>query len=124
MKMYERMIRYKAVFLQDGQKEVVEYKEKGIYEDGDKKHISFDAQGKKIDITYDEKRVTLKNGDSMLRMHRDKEIWNEYLLPYGSVQLKTKVLMYSASHDAVKLKYELYDFKGLLMSVYILITMI
>ena len=124
MKMYERMIRYKAVFLQDGQKEVVEYKEKGMYEDGDKKHISFDTQGKKIDITYDEKRITLKQGNSLLRMHRDKEIWNDYLLPYGSVRLKTKVLMYSTSHDAFKLKYELYDFKGLLMSVYILITMI
>lgn len=122
--MYERMIRYKAVFLQDNRKETVEYKEKGMYKDGEKKCISFTTQGNKIEITYDEKRITLKQGDSILKMHRDKEIWNEYLLPYGSVQLKTKVLMYSASHDALKLKYELYDFNGLLMSVYILITMI
>ena len=124
MKMYERMIRYKAIFMQGDQKETVEYKEKGVFFNGERKKISFRAQEKTIEISYDEKRISLKHGDSLLKMHRDKEVWNEYLLPYGSVRLKTRVLMYEASHEALKLKYELSDDRGVLSTAYVLITMV
>ena len=122
--MSERLIHYKAIFVQDGQKDVVEYKEKGTYEIGDKHCISFVHDGIKIKITYDDIHVELKQGSSVLLLNRDHDVWNDYQLMYGTVTLRVKVCHLEVMDDSLKLKYELYDLNGLISSVYIIVTMI
>ncbi len=60
----------------------------------------------------------------MLKFDFDKEVWNQYQLPYGLVPLKTKLLKFEANEDRIKMKYDLYDQNGLISTAYILITMI
>ena len=115
---------YKTIFKQDGDIETVEYKAKGVLHVGQKKQLSFAIPEHVIDIIYDDQHITLKHDQSLLKLHKDKEIWSEYQLPYGSVLLKTKVLLFKATDEQLKLKYELHDQNGLISTAYILITMI
>lgn len=115
---------YKTIFKQDEQTETVEYKAKGVLHIANNHHLSFAIPDHVIDINYNEKEVILKHDQSILKLHKDKEVWNEYQLPYGCVALKTKVLMLKTSEEQLKLKYELYDQSGLISTAYILITML
>ena len=65
----------------------------------------------------------LQHGNSLLKFHKEKPLWNQYQLPYGSVALKTKLLKFQNNQDSMKMKYELYDQHGLISTVYIMITM-
>ncbi|KXU47446.1 MAG: DUF1934 family protein [Coprobacillus cateniformis] len=123
--MYQtKNIHYKAIFKQDGQSETIEYKAKGILHNGEKTLVSFETEAGKIDMSYDENGVSLSHGDSLLYFDFHKDHWNQYKLPYGSVPLKTRLLKFEANEERIKMKYELHDQRGLISTVYILMTMI
>ena len=123
--MYQtKNIHYKSIFKQDGQSETIEYKSKGILHVGQKTQLSFDTKEGTIEITYGKEGIILKHGISMLKFDFDKEVWNQYQLPYGLVPLKTKLLKFEANEDRIKMKYDLYVQNGLISTAYILITMI
>ncbi len=123
--MYQtKNVYYKTIFKQDGQTETVEYKAQGVLCHGEKTQLSFDTQEGTINIIYDEKGVTLNHGQSTLNFDHHKDIWNQYQLPYGSVALKTRLLLFEANEDRIKMKYELHDQQGLISTAYILITLI
>lgn len=124
-KMYQnKKIHYKAIFKQDGDTESVEYKANGVLHHGEKTCLSFQTPENTIDISYGNQEICLKNGHSLLNLHLNKEIWNQYQLPYGSVMLRTKVLLFETNDERIKLKYELYDQQSLISTVYIFITMV
>lgn len=121
--MYQnKLIQYKAIFKQDGETETVQYKAKGIYKTGEKTILRFDIPENTIDISYKGHKICLKYGQSILNLDLQKDIWNQYQLPYGSVLLKTKVERFEANGQRIKLKYHLYDQQSLISTVYILIT--
>lgn len=123
--MYQtKHIHYKTIFKQDGQSETIEYKAKGVLHIGEISQLSFNTPEGTIDIRYGEKGISLMHGVSRLNFEYDKEVWNQYQLPYGSVTLKTKLLKFEANEKHIKMKYELYDQGGLISTAYILITMI
>lgn len=122
--MYQtKRIHYKSIFKQDGHNDTIEYKTNGIVCIDEDTHIQFQDKDVNIYIKYGEFGVMLKNGDSCLYFDYEKEKWNEYKLPYGSVSLKTKLLSFEANEDRIKMKYELYDTSALISTVYILITL-
>lgn len=123
--MYERkQIHYKSIFKQDGQSETIEYRAKGILHMGEKTQLSFDTRDGTININYGENEVVLNHGQSKLRFEYNQEVWNQYQLPYGAVSLKTKLLSFDANEERIKMKYELYDYSGLISTVYILIKIL
>jgi uncharacterized beta-barrel protein YwiB (DUF1934 family) len=119
-----KSIHYKAIFKQDNQIDTIEYKAVGTYHDGEKRRLSFQSEGHTIDIVYDEQRITLKHDQSTLLLNKDKVVWSDYQLPYGQVQLCTKVKKFDVHHHHFQLKYELYDHQSLISTVYIYITML
>ena len=122
--MYQKKnIRYKSIFKQDGQSETIEYKGTGVLCHGETSHLNFEADGMTIDIGYNERGVTLKHGRSVLKFSFEKEVWNEYQLPYGQAILKTKLLKFVVHDEHIQMKYELYDQTGLISTVYIYISM-
>lgn len=123
--MYQtKQIHYKAIFKSYGQSETVEYKAKGILHKDKQTHLTFDTENETIHIIYDENRIELKHGNSSLCFQFDKETWNQYQLPYGSVRLKTKLLKFEADDECLKMKYELYDQESLISTVYVYVTML
>lgn len=123
--MYQtKHVHYKIIFKQDGKSETIEYKSDGIIDYNHKTHLSFETQDGTIDLSFDENEIILKHGESLLRFLYDKELWNEYKLPYGSVSLKTKLISFTASEKHIKMKYELYDQNGLISTAYVFITLI
>lgn len=123
--MYQtKQIHYKAIFKTKDQSETVEYKAKGLLVSGQQNELSFQANQETIQIIYDEKGVLLKHGDSCLRFEFQKDVWNDYQLPYGQAYLKTRLLKFEANDQCLKMKYELSDQQGLISKVYILITML
>lgn len=123
--MYQtKHVYYKTIFKQDGQSETIEYKAQGVLSKGQETHLSFSIQDDTIHIFYDQESVTLNHGHSTLKFDFQGEIWNQYELPYGTVPLKTKLLLFEANDDRIKMKYELYDHQGLLLTAYVLITLI
>lgn len=117
-----KQIHYKAIFKQDGDQQTVEYKARGFMRMGLKTSLHFQMSQGKIQISYDEREVFLQNGNSLLRFHKEKTLWNQYQLPYGTVELKTELLKFQTSHDLIKMKYALYDHQGLISTVYIMVT--
>lgn len=117
-----KQIHYKAIFKQDGDQQTVEYKARGFMCTNQKTRLYFPTSQGKIQISFDEKEVHLQNGDSLLRFHKEKTLWNHYQLPYGDVELKTELLKFQASHDSIKMKYALYDHQGLISTVYVMVT--
>lgn len=117
-----KQIHYKAIFKQDGDQQTVEYKAKGYICYGQKTSLYFQTSQGKIQISYDDKEVHLKNGDSLLRFHKEKMVWNQYQLPYGMVELKTELMKFQSGDDVLKMKYALYDHQGLISTVYIMVT--
>ena len=117
-----KQIHYKAIFKQDGDQQTVEYKARGFMRMGLKTSLHFQTSQGKIQISYDEKEVFLQNGNSLLRFHKEKTLWNQYQLPYGTVELKTELLKFQTSHDLIKMKYALYDHQGLISTVYVMVT--
>lgn len=122
--MYQtKQVHYKSIFKQDGQTETIEYKERGVFHTGEQTHLSFTTSDGTIDIRYDKDGIILQHGKSQLRFRFEKEMWNQYQLPYGMVALKTKLLKFEANDSCIKIKYELYDQSGLISTAYIYITM-
>lgn len=122
--MYQnKLIQYKAIFKQDGDTETVQYQARGIFKSGKKTCLKFDVPENTIDISYDKHMICLKHGQSVLNLDLQKEVWNQYQLPYGHVLLKTRVLLFEANDQHIKLKYDLYDQQAIISTVYILITM-
>lgn len=123
--MYQtKYIHYKSIFKQGDQNETIEYKSKGIVSYQNGAHIHFETEHGPIHIQYDDHEVVLKNGESRLMFHDQKDVWNDYKLPYGSLSLKTKLLSFEASEERIKMKYELYDAQGCISTVYILIRLV
>ncbi|MEG0277146.1 MAG: DUF1934 domain-containing protein [Coprobacillus sp.] len=118
-----KRIHYRSIFKSEDQNETVEYKSKGIVHIDKDTHIQFKSKGNLIHITFNKDKVILRNNDSILELSKDKEVWNQYQLAYGSVALKTKLLLFEESEDKVKIKYELYDETALISTVYILMTL-
>lgn len=121
--MYQRKsIKYKAIFKQDGNTETIEYNAQGILHKGDMNCLSFQTKENTIDIRYGNDEICLKNNDSLLHFHLNNEIWNDYKLPYGSIPLRTKVLLFETNDNHIKMKYELYDQSSLITTAYLLIS--
>lgn len=119
-----KRIHYKSIFKTDDQSETIEYKAQGIvYIDKDT-HIQFKAEENLIDIIYNIDKVVLKHNHSILELSKDKDVWNQYQLSYGSVALKTRLILLETTQDRIKIKYELYDEVALISTVYILITLL
>ncbi|MEG0452745.1 MAG: DUF1934 family protein [Coprobacillus sp.] len=118
-----KRIHYKSIFKTDDQNETIEYKAQGIVHIDKDTHIQFKTKENLIDIVYNLDKITLKHNESILELSKDKEVWNQYQLPYGSVALKTKLLVFEASEEKIKIKYELYDEVTLISTVYILVTL-
>lgn len=122
--MYQtKQIHYKAIFKQDHDQHKIEYKAKGLFHQDQKTSLDFDTPEGHIQISYDDQEVHLQHGNSLLKFHKEKPLWNQYQLPYGSVALKTKLLKFQNNQDSMKMKYELYDQQGLISTVYIMVTM-
>lgn len=114
---------YKAIFKQGEDTESMEVKSKGFYITGEKTRITLDINDKLVDISYHDRQITLRNGNSVLLLHLDKDVWNQYEVPYGHIQLKTRTCFFEVNDRSLKLKYELYDQSSLISSVYIMIQM-
>ncbi len=114
-------IRYKMMFKYDYGNETCEYKAKGILLHGKNTTLSFECEAGTIEVIYNQKEVILNHGKSKLAFYYDKERWNDYYVQYGSIKLKTKLLMFEANDSMIKMKYELYDQSGLLSTSYMLI---
>lgn len=119
-----KRIHYRSIFKTDDQSETIEYKAQAIVCIDKDTHIQFKAEDNLIDIIYNIDKITLKHNDSILNLSKDKDIWNQYQLSYGSVPLKTRLLLLDTTQDKVKIKYELYDEVALISTVYILITLL
>lgn len=119
----KKHVQYKAIFKQDDQTDTVQYQSVGIYKKEEKTSLSFHTDEYTIVISYHDSQIRLQHGQSTLNFDLEKEIWNQYQLPYGTVPLKTKVCLFEANDIHIKLKYELYDYQSLVTTVYILITM-
>lgn len=125
MLMYQtKQIYYKTIFKSQGESETVEYKAVGVFHKEEKMHLYFDTKDGTIHIIYDDNGVELKHGQSVLYFQYDKEVWNQYQIPYGELQLKTKLLLFEANEQRIKMKYELYDFQGLISTVYMFVQML
>lgn len=123
--MYQtKKIHYKAIFKQDNETETIEYKAKGILHTGKQTQVSFETKEGTISITYGKDSILLNHGNSTLKFHMNQETWNDYQLPYGSVPLKTKLLKFEANDHCIKMKYELHDQRGLISTVYLMITLL
>ncbi|WP_028041898.1 DUF1934 family protein [Candidatus Stoquefichus massiliensis] len=123
--MYQtKNIHYKAIFKQDNEIETIEYKTKGIMCTGKQTQVSFETKEGTISITYGKEPIILNHGSSTLTFHFGQETWNDYQLPYGSVPLKTKLLKFEANDDRIKMKYELHDQRGLISTVYLMVTLL
>lgn len=122
--MYQtKKIHYKAVFKQDDEHQTIEYKAKGVCRYDDQTTIQFQTPEGAIQIAYDRQEIHLQHGSSLLRFHKEHELWNQYQLPYGEVALKTKLIKFEANEHNMKMKYELHDHHGLLSTVYIMLSM-
>ena len=122
--MYQnKYIQYKAIFKQDGETETIQYQANGLSHKGKKTCLKFDIPENTIDISYGEDEICLKHGQSCLKLNVNKDIWNQYQLPYGQALLKTRVCLFEANDHRIKLKYELHDQQSLISTVYIFITM-
>lgn len=123
--MYQlKQIIYKSIFIDNNQKDVVQFKAIGNVKKGDMTTISFEHDGKKMEIKFDDCQVFLKNDQSTLRLIKDRMVSNYYLLPYGEVSLKTKLLNLQYTDNHLGIKYELHDNNALISTVYITINMI
>lgn len=124
--MYEyKNIHYKAIFKQEDQKDTVEYKAKGKFYLKDKElKLHFVVDKHVIDISKENDSISLTHDQSTLKLNTEHMETTSYHLPYGNVQLKTKVLMFEASEENIKMRYELYDYKGLISTVYIFINLL
>ena len=118
-----KQVHYKAIFKQGDEKQTIEYKVDGWIDYGQKTRLHFQTDQGKIQISFDEVEVHLQNGDSLLRFHKEKKVWNHYQLPYGTVELKTELLKFKASSKMIQMKYALYDHQGMISMVYIMITL-
>ncbi len=118
--MYQlKQIHYKSIFKQDGDTETIEYKSQGVIYKEENTKIIFQQNNQDIQIQYGKGGILLKNGPSTLRFEINKDIWNEYELPYGHISLKTKLLKFETDENHIKMKYELYDTTALISTVYI-----
>lgn len=125
MEMYQtKNIHYKTIFKQDGQSETVEYKAQGLLYTGDENHLEFDTDQGTIHMRYSDKGIVLSHGDSILNFDYEKDIENLYQLPYGSVQLKTRLKSFEANQERIKMVYELHDQQGLLLTAYMMIRLL
>lgn len=122
MKMYQtKKIHYKTIFKQDGQSETVEYHAQGLLYTGDENHLEFDCEQGTIHISYSHDGVVLRHGESVLEFDYEKDVDNLYQLPYGSVQLRTRLKSFEANQERMKMVYELHDQQGLVLTAYMMI---
>ena len=91
--MMKKRISYECLLVNGPVKEKVKYKEIGDhYEVKGVHHISFEVEGKPMHIQYDDTHVHLVNDQSVLHFNKDMRVPNKYTLPYGVVELHTKVI--------------------------------
>lgn len=114
----EKIIKYKAIFINEHSKEVVEYKERGNYSIGIFNIISFNN----IKIKYNNKQIYLYNNDSCLYLKKDEDIVNYYKTDIGNIRLITKLVNIIIKPNYLAFKYELYDDNGLILKTYITVN--
>ena len=119
----KKVINYKSIFVTDGDKDSMQFKTVGDYSVNDKTHIRLQHEDLRMQIAYKNSDIYLKNNNSMLHLNSEIMVENNYNLAYGSVVLVTKVLLFEADDNHLKLKYELYQADTLVSTVYILMTM-
>lgn len=119
----KKTINYKSIFVNDGQKDSMQFKVIGEYIVSDKTMIRLEHEEMRMQIAYKNSDIYLKNNNSMLHLNTDIMVENNYTLAYGSVILVTKVLLFEADESHLKLKYELYQSDALVSTVYILMSM-
>lgn len=114
-------VNYRSIFKYNDHQETVKYSGVGQLEIfGDKKVISYqDENNIKIELKDDE--IRLHNGNSILRLVRNREILNKYQTPYGVIDLKTRLISYDSGNN-IKIKYLLYDGNNLISEVYIMLN--
>lgn len=116
-------IKYKTIFKQDGHTETLEHQGEAKVKYGDTMHIAFHMNEDDVHIKSCENEVELINGDSKLKLVKDNIVSNEYVIPYGTTLIRTKLVSLQVSEDVFKMKYELYDQEDLIMSTYMMIKL-
>lgn len=117
--MMKRLIKlnYHSVFKYEHDQESFKYNDVAYLEEKDERTvISFDQ----VKIVLKDNEVILHNANGILRLKQGSEILNHYQVPYGTLELKARLISYETG-DSIKIKYELYDGINLLSRVYILI---
>lgn len=72
-------------------------------------------------IQYDDTHVHLVNDQSVLHFNKDMRVPNKYTLPYGVVELYTKVISLEYREGTMKFIYELYDQEHLVTKAYMMV---
>ncbi len=115
--MMQIKVHYKAIFITDNDKETVEYNEIGQF------HID-KLSFKDICIYYDDHKVVLSHGTSSLLFDYHKDVYNQYDVGYGKVNITTRLLKFTKNDHSIKMKYQLLDHHDVMTTVYILVEMI
>ena len=114
----KKRISYECLLVNGPVKEKVKYKEIGDhYEVKGVHHISFEVEGKPMHIQYDNTHVHLVND----HFNKDMRVPNKYTLPYGVVELYTKVISLEYREGTMKFIYELYDQEHLVTKAYMMV---
>ena len=118
----KKRISYECLLVNGPVKKKVKYKEIGDhYEVKGVHHISFEVEGKPMHIQYDDTHVHLMNDQSVLHFNKDMRVPNKYTLPYGVVELHTKVISLEYREGTMKFIYELYDQEHLVTKAYMMV---
>lgn len=118
----KKRISYECLLINGDVKEKVQYKELGDhFESKGIHHIAFEVKGNPIHIQYDEKHVHLVNGQSVLHFNKDLRVPNSYALPYGTIELNTRIVSLKYREGSLKFVYELYDQDHLVTKAYMMV---
>ena len=108
----KKRISYECLLVNGPVKEKVKYKEIGDH---------YEVEGKPMHIQYDDTHVHLVNDQSVLHFNKDMRVPNKYTLPYGVVELHTKVISLEYREGTMKFIYELYDQEHLVTKAYMMV---
>lgn len=120
--MMKKRISYECLLVNGPVKEKVQYKEVGEYYEAKGVHyISFNVEDKPMRIQYDDVHVHLTNDQSVLHFNKDLRVPNSYTLPYGVVELHSRMISLKYNESSMKFVYELYDQEHLVTKAYMMI---
>lgn len=120
--MKDIIVQYKAIFQQDGQQDTIAYKAQGkLHQKEETTTITFKHDQEIIEIQYDLQHVILKHGQSLLYFQYDQDCFNQYQLPYGTINMTTRLLKFSTVHQNIHMKYQLLQQNEIISTVYLML---